>query len=143
MLYDTLARFQVLHGVAPSTAAARKRDARGALDTLRRQLVDLEAIALQKEMGTWDEAEETGPAAVERLKSQLASQHRRISELEPLAELACEAQAAKQEVAQLKEQLQQLAQQKLASMVTAKTAGGGGRSRPGLTSPRANVVLLV
>ena len=130
-LYDTLARFQVLHGVAPSTAAARKRDARGALDTLRRQLVDLEAIALQKEMGTFDEAEEYGAAAVERLKSQLASQYRRISELEPLAELAGEALAAKQEVALLKEQLQQLAQQKLASMVTAKSAAATGGANGG------------
>ena len=136
MLYDTLARFQLLQGVTPSTAESRKRDGtRGTLDALRRQLVDLEALALQKEMGTFDEAEENGAAAVDRLKSQLAEQHRRIRELEPLAELAGEARAAQQEVALLKEQLQQLAQQKLASMVTSKLpaasnapASGGGAS---------------
>ena len=44
-------------------------------------------------MGTFDEEEVSGPAALDRLKAQLAEQHRRIRELEPLAEAANEVRA--------------------------------------------------
>ena len=130
MLYDTLARFQVLHGVAP--LGPRERDSFGSTTMLlRRQLVDLEALALQKEMGTLDAEEESGAAAVERLKSQLAEQHRRLRELEPLVEVAEKAKAAEQEVALLKEQLHELACNRLRQVTANATGNGKGVSTPG------------
>jgi hypothetical protein len=74
--------WQVLSGVAP--LERRDRESLGAqvIDKLRRQLVDLEALALQKEMGSLDDGDDEGaPAEVERLKMQLADQHRRIREV--------------------------------------------------------------
>ena len=134
MLYDTLARFQVLHGVAP--LEKRDRESMGHIDKLRRQLVDLEALALQKEMQLDDDDDETGATKeIERLKIQLAAQSRRIRELEPLAEAAAQATAAEQEVALLKEQLQQLASSRLRQVTANATVGGGhAKGMPGTPS---------
>ena len=53
LLYETVARFQVLQGVTPTGSS--QDSSRHSIDRLRRQLVDLETIALQKEMGTQQE----------------------------------------------------------------------------------------
>ena len=78
-LQATVARFQVLHGVAP-TRVRESRDGRalsGALDQLRRLLVEAEGQAMQREMsGADDESEAKWQA--ERLRGQLAQQHARI-----------------------------------------------------------------
>jgi len=85
-LQATVARFQVLHGVAP-TRVRESRDGRalsGALDQLRRLLVEAEGQAMQREMsGADDESEAKWQA--ERLRGQLAQQHARIVELEARA----------------------------------------------------------
>ena len=82
-LQATVARFQVLHGVAP-TRVRESREGRalgGALDQLRRLLVEAEAQALQRELGGADDGSEAKSQA-ERLRGQLAQQHARIVELE-------------------------------------------------------------
>ena len=123
MLYDTLARFQVLSGVAPLERRERVDNA-NPMDKLRRQLVDLEGEALRKEMSIDDDTAAGGGGEILRLKAQIADQHRRIRELEPLAEAGAEATAAQQEVAHLKEQLQQLASNRLQQVT--KGAGRAG-----------------
>ena len=69
-LQATVARFQVLHGVAP-TRVRESRDGRalsGALDQLRRLLVEAEGQAMQREMsGADDESEAKWQADNEKL----------------------------------------------------------------------------
>jgi hypothetical protein len=82
-LQATVARFQVLHGVAP-TRVRESREGRalgGALDQLRRLLVEAEGQAMQRELSGADDESEAKSQA-ERLRGQLAQQHARIVELE-------------------------------------------------------------
>jgi len=97
--------------------------------------------ALQKEMSLEDDDGEAGaPKEVERLKAQLAEQFRRIRELEPLAEAAAQAKAAEQEVALLKDQLHQLASNRL-RQVTANAKTGGARALPATPSRQSTISL--
>ena len=130
-LQATVARFQVLHGVAP-TRVRESREGRalgGALDQLRRLLVEAEGQAMQRELSGADDESEAKSQA-ERLRGQLAQQHARIVELEGLAEAGAGAQAARQEAAMLREQLQQLTRQKLQAHIIPEEAdddeGGDG-----------------
>jgi hypothetical protein len=134
LLYGLVERFQLLSGLektscssrASGDGAANERTSREGINRLRRQLVDLEEIALQKEMGTLPEEDPTELAkAVETLKMQIREQARRIRELEPLEACKGEALAAQAENEQLKQQLQQLAQQRLLH-VSSKLGGASG-----------------
>lgn len=85
-LQATVARFQVLHGVAP-TRVRESREGRalgGALDQLRRLLVEAEGQAMQRELSGADDESEAKSQA-ERLRGQLGQQHARIVELEARA----------------------------------------------------------
>jgi hypothetical protein len=119
---------QVLHGVAPGRARESRegRALGGVREQLQRLLVEAEAQALQRELGGIDEEESRGQQ--ERLRGQLAKQHARIVELEALAEAGAHAQAAQQEAALLREQLQQLTRQKL-QLVSADEGADEGAAR--------------
>ncbi|KAL1522824.1 hypothetical protein AB1Y20_017793 [Prymnesium parvum] len=151
LLFETLAGFQVLHGVQPICS----RDSKANIDQLRRQLLAAEVctlsapgeqstkpmqpvhvsssiavkfgpnasqeLALEKEMGMADE--DASRVLVAALRAQISEQDRRIRELEHSAEQAAHAAAAQQEVAQLKEQLRELIQSKLVQV--GRAAAGG------------------
>ena len=125
LIRDMLERYQVLHGFAPLSSKER-RAGRLSITTLRRQLIEVEALALQQEMGELGAGDEGGQ--VDRLKAQLAEQRDRIRELERFEEQAAKADAAQQEVVLLKAQLHELAQSKMLQL-KAGGGGGGGRSK--------------